>query len=229
MELYLIRHGQSTSNRGDVRVADPPLTDLGREQALRAGAALSEIDIARLYCSPMLRALQTATIIGEFLDLAPHVFVGLHEWGGIWEDRGNSGREQLPGLTRSGVHEICPTAVLPDDITNEGWWFRKWEGIEPAPSWNDKQMMQLANENALAFIAHLERHHATTDESVAVVSHGASASTLIGTFFGLQQDDDNARFVHYNAAISMIHRTPERTQLLYLNRIAHLSKEMVTW
>ncbi len=48
MELYPIRHGQSTNNRGDARVSDPSLTELGRQQATRAGLALRNLGITRL-------------------------------------------------------------------------------------------------------------------------------------------------------------------------------------
>ena len=93
MELYLIRHGQSANNRGDARVTDPPLTELGKQQTDRAGRALRNLGITRLYCSAMLRAVQTAATVGGHLELPPHVFVSLHEWGrGMWEDRGNAGR-----------------------------------------------------------------------------------------------------------------------------------------
>ena len=82
MELYLIRHGQSANNLrkqalaepGDSpaasapRMADPPLTDLGKLQARLAGEALREEGITRLYCGPMLRTLQTAQIVGAALE-----------------------------------------------------------------------------------------------------------------------------------------------------------------
>ena len=78
MELYLIRHGQSTNNAGLPHVADPPLSNLGKQQAYYVGKALQRARISRLYCSPMLRALQTAEIIGGILSLAPHIYIGLH-------------------------------------------------------------------------------------------------------------------------------------------------------
>ncbi len=222
MELYLIRHGQSTNNRGDLpRVADPPLTALGEEQARRAGESLKGEGITRLYCSPTLRTLQTAQIIGDTLELPPHVFVGLHEWGGVFEEGGEQGTVQLPGLTRSEMREICPNVVLPEDVTENGWWFHEWEGIEA--------MLQLAHENALAFIAHLKEQHLDTDERVAAVSHGGSGSSLISAFLGLPPDVDYDRFSQNNTGISQIRMTSERTQLRYLNRIAHLSKAAVTW
>ena len=132
MELYLIRHGQLTNNRGDARVPDPPLTDLGKQQADRTGKALGNLGITRLYCSAMLRAVQTAAIVGGHLELPPHVFVRIHEWGGIWKDRVDGGRVQLPGLTRSQLRDACPTAVLPDDVTDEGWCIQAFDAHELA-------------------------------------------------------------------------------------------------
>ena len=109
MELYLIRHGQSANNRSKAeqavtasgqkrnayadsapRLADPPLTHFGEHQARLAAESLKDEGITRINCGPMLRTMQTAQIIGGILDLSPYVFVGLHEWGGVWERRGGT-------------------------------------------------------------------------------------------------------------------------------------------
>ena len=161
MELYLIRHGQSTNNEGKhPRVADPPLTDIGVEQARWVGESLKAEGITRLYASPMLRTLQTAQMISDIIDLPPHIFVGLHEWGGIWEARGDGTAVQLPGLNRAGMREICPDVVLPDDVTDEGWWFN--EGF----AGDIEGMAELSHENGLAFIAHLMEHHGNTENGL---------------------------------------------------------------
>ena len=226
MELYLIRHGQSTNNRGDARVPDPPLTELGKQQTDRAGRALRNLGITRLYCSAMLRAVQTAAIVGGHLELAPHIFVGLHEWGrGMWEDRGNAGIVQLPGLTRSQLRDVCPTVVLSDDVTDEGWWFQVFDAHELAQGGNVEQMLGLAHENCLRFIAYLDRHHAGEDGKVGAILHGGSGSILLGAFFGLLPNESRDRFPHNNAGITKILRTPEYTQLLYQNQTGHLLKE----
>ena len=224
MEFYFIRHGQSTNNRGGQRNFEPPLTDLGVEQARRAGEALSELGITRLYCSPMLRTLQSATTIGELLGLVPHVFVEIHEWGGVWDDLDDGEKTVLPGMTRSEMREVCANVVLPEEVTDDGWCFIEWDSIVPDPSHGNKEV-QLAYKNALTFIAYLERHHPETDEKVAAVSHGAFGSTLLSSFLGLTPNDDTDRFGHYNAAISKIHQTPERTRILHHNQIGHLPEE----
>ena len=223
MELYLIRHGQSTNNEGKhPRVADPPLTEIGVEQARWAGESLKDEGITRLYCSPMLRTLQTAQIISDIIDLPPHVFVGLHEWGGIWEARGDGTALQLPGLNRAGMREVCSDVVLPEDVTDQGWWFN--EGF----AGDIEGMAELSHENGLAFIAHLTEYHVGTEPRIAVVSHGGSGGSLIDAFFGLPPDVNYSRFTHNNTGISKILFTLERRQLHYLNQISHLPPEAVT-
>ena len=220
MELYLIRHGQSTNNAGLPHVADPPLSNLGKQQAYYVGKALQREGIIRLYCSPMLRALQTAKIIGDVLSLAPHIYIGLHEWDGIWEESVGRFGATFPGLTRSEMKEVCPNVVLPQGVTDEGWLFTQWKNVE--------LMLQRADQNATNFIAHLEANHAEADQRVAAISHGGFLSTLIGTCFSLPSNDDPDRFAHHNAAISKIRGTARGTQLRYSDRICHLPKGMIT-
>ena len=222
MELYLIRHGQSANNlrkqapaAAAPRMADPPLTDLGEMQARLAGESLKDEGITRLYCGPMLRTLQTAQIIGTLLDLSPHVFVGLHEWGGVWEPRDAGPSVQLPGLTREEMNAMYPGFVLPADVTDRGWWFHDWHG--------DQAMLELAHRNALSFIAHLEAHHVDSKRRVAAILHGGSGSSLVGALFGVPQDVLYARFTHHNTGISRIAITSDHRQIRYLNRIDHLN------
>lgn len=220
MEIYLIRHGQSTNNAGLAHVADPPLSHLGKQQAYHVGKALQREGISRLYCSPMLRALQTAEVIGGMLSLAPHIYIGLHEWDGIWEESVGRFGATLPGLTRSEMKEVCPNVVLPQDVTGAGWLFSQWENVE--------LMLRQADQNATSFITHLQTIHNQSDERVAAISHGGFLSTLIGTFFGLPSNDDSDRFAQHNAAISKIRSTTRGTQLRYSDRIYHLPKGMIT-
>lgn len=61
MDIYLLRHGLSTSNemRLVCGAADYPLSEAGKCQAERVCAHLSEIPFTRIYSSPLTRALQT--------------------------------------------------------------------------------------------------------------------------------------------------------------------------
>lgn len=69
MHVYFIRHGESTSNQGDLITGrqDVPLTDKGREQARQAGQQIvaQGIKIDHIICSSLTRAYDTATLIAQ--------------------------------------------------------------------------------------------------------------------------------------------------------------------
>lgn len=67
--LYIIRHGQTVMNKKKVLQgrSDLPLNEEGREQAAWAGLRLKEAGVApfRIYSSPLIRAVETAELIGQ--------------------------------------------------------------------------------------------------------------------------------------------------------------------
>ena len=70
--IFWVRHGQSTWNaidRMQGHELSPPLTDLGRAQSAQAADALVGRGVVHLLSSPATRALETAAVIGERLDL----------------------------------------------------------------------------------------------------------------------------------------------------------------
>lgn len=83
--MILVRHGQSLFNvhyartRCDPGIPDPPLTEEGRRQAMALAAALDGQGIRRLIASPYTRALETASIIAEALDLPIEVDATVRE------------------------------------------------------------------------------------------------------------------------------------------------------
>ncbi|NOK60762.1 MAG: Broad specificity phosphatase PhoE [Chloroflexi bacterium AL-W] len=93
MKVYLIRHAQSEENtlslRAKASISDyntiirgssiSPLTDRGIEQAHAVAQQLADKPIERLYCSPFLRAIDTATVIGQSIDLPPQIVDDLRE------------------------------------------------------------------------------------------------------------------------------------------------------
>ena len=80
--IALVRHGETEWNRlGRVQGhSDIPLNDTGRAQAAAAGEALRGGDYRRLVASPLVRAEETAEIIGRATGLgAPSLHDGLKE------------------------------------------------------------------------------------------------------------------------------------------------------
>ncbi|UGT45090.1 bifunctional RNase H/acid phosphatase [Nocardia yamanashiensis] len=87
--LLLLRHGQtelSVQRRYSGR-GNPPLTELGRQQAARAAENLAaKGDIAAIVCSPLGRARETAEAAGRALGVPVRVLDGLIETDfGAWE------------------------------------------------------------------------------------------------------------------------------------------------
>ena len=83
--MILVRHGESEFNaifnrtRVDPGIPDPKLTGTGREQARLAAEELRHHPIRRLITSPYTRALETAAILAEALDLPVEVEPIVHE------------------------------------------------------------------------------------------------------------------------------------------------------
>jgi probable phosphoglycerate mutase len=107
----LTRHGQSEWNalgrwQGQ---ADPPLTDLGRRQAHEAARSLGTVD--GIWASDLLRAAETAAIIGDDMGVGPVVLdTDLRE-----RDAG-----EWTGLTRAEIEQRYP-GYLPDGRRPPGW------------------------------------------------------------------------------------------------------------
>ena len=72
--MYLTRHGQTMFNvvfgetKQDPGIEDPPLTEIGLQQAAELAERLLEFDISKIISSPYTRALETARILGNRID-----------------------------------------------------------------------------------------------------------------------------------------------------------------
>lgn len=75
-ELLLVRHGRPESG-----AMDPPLNEEGLEQAHALARLLADEPITAVVCSDLLRARQTAEVIGEATGHTPYALPGLREWG----------------------------------------------------------------------------------------------------------------------------------------------------
>ncbi len=242
MELYIIRHAQSINNaltdQRD-RMSDPPLTELGRRQAnivaqhlakginpeLSVGTSAEDTHVRRrhgygidrLYCSAMWRALQTAQPIGEALGLASEVWIDIHEQGGIYLDHGEAGGlVGYPGKTRSDILAEFPNYVLPEEITEAGWWNKEHEDW---PSCHGRAIRVAGQLRRIA-------REVDDDERIAMVSHGGFIDALLKALLH-QLPDRRIFYHHYNTAITRIDfRRDGRLDLRYLNRIPHLSQSL---
>ncbi len=91
MIIYFARHGESLANTGHTisnRDLDHPLTPEGKEQAALLAERLANAGLTVVYCSPIPRATETATIVSRKLNLPLHTADGLREFDcGVLEGR----------------------------------------------------------------------------------------------------------------------------------------------
>jgi 2,3-bisphosphoglycerate-dependent phosphoglycerate mutase len=243
MELYIIRHGQSTNNVSMIydakdREADPPLTDLGQKQAAKVADYLTNatnvdqwvdrktedrenkqgFGLTRLYCSPMLRTLQTSLPIAKALSLHPEVWPDLHEHGGLHLDTGDErGILGFPGLGRSAMMEQFPGYVVPETITEAGW-YDPSHGVE-----------DIARAMGRAIrVASVLKAQATSQERIGLVIHGTFADALIKALLNMLPNHE-VYFLMYNTGITHIDfRQDGKTIPRYMNRVAHLTNDEVS-
>jgi broad specificity phosphatase PhoE len=96
--LILIRHGETEWNiigryQGQ---ADPPLNPRGRQQSAELAEKLTEARLDMLYTSPLRRALETAEIVAERLNIPVYQDARLQEiHQGDWQTRL---RSEIEGL-----------------------------------------------------------------------------------------------------------------------------------
>ncbi len=79
VEIVLIRHGQPEWVRDGLNVVDPPLTDLGHEQADRMASVWGKETFDEVLVSPLVRARQTAAPLYERLGVEEQIDPWLEE------------------------------------------------------------------------------------------------------------------------------------------------------
>jgi 2,3-bisphosphoglycerate-dependent phosphoglycerate mutase len=239
MQLYFIRHAQSTNNAlwdatgaSDGRSSDPELTPMGREQAQLVAGYLAAgnpdgghlppegsggFGLTHLYTSLMQRAVATGWAISQTLGLPLVALEDIYEEGGIYHDDPHSGqRLGLPGQSRAYFEENYPGIVLPERFPEPGWWnFRPYETPDGTAA------------RAAAFAAALREKHGGTHDRVGIVSHGAFYNYLVGALTG-RTAGEGFWYVMYNTGISRFDFMTEYALSIYMNRTDHLPGEMLT-
>lgn len=90
MALFIIRHGQTVWNQGQILQghADIPLSERGFDEARQMALMLKEIPFALVGASPLLRTRQTGAVLSEILQTPLEIFPELLARGyGSWEGK----------------------------------------------------------------------------------------------------------------------------------------------
>ncbi|MDO8616545.1 MAG: histidine phosphatase family protein [Dehalococcoidia bacterium] len=203
MQLFLVRHGETESNRAGLALgrADLPLNEHGRWQAQRLAEALAAERLAAVYSSPLSRALHTAREIA-----APHGLEVREEDGLIELDIG-----EAEGLTFTEVRERFPELA------------QNWGGPQ-GPAF---QMMpggeRLVDVQARAWqaVQSLAARHA--GERVCAVAHNFVILSVLCFALGISLANFR-RLRHSVAAVAVMDVRRDRVRIQRLNDTCHLER-----
>ncbi|HZT82547.1 MAG TPA: histidine phosphatase family protein [Gemmataceae bacterium] len=200
--LYLIRHGATEANlarppRLQGRRHNPPLARVGVRQAEATRDFLAIRPIDHCYCSPLLRAVQTAAIVAAPHGISPVPLPELTECDiGRWE-----------GLDWQTIRYLDAEAYQ-SFMANPGLF-----GYPGGESFRD------VYQRASAALEELLAQHA--GESILVVAHHIVNRTYLAGLLGLTPDQ--ARQVRLdNCGISVVVRDGDETSVSTLNAAFHL-------
>lgn len=242
LQLYFIRHGQSTNNAWwqesdrdnylSGREADPDLTKAGQKQVkyladhLARPLTTEEFDpqnrhgvgLTHLYCSLMIRAIKTGQPIAEKTGLDLVAMPEVHETGGMFLGEVQEGEavfKGAPGPGRSFFETNFPDLVIPDDLPEEGWWNR------------DKEDREEYQQRAHRVIHQLLEAHQGQDHRVGIVMHGGIFARIITGLFDVKAED--YWFLMNNCAITRVDvEEGGHVRLVYLNKVDFLPDELIT-
>jgi probable phosphoglycerate mutase len=202
--LLLVRHGatQLTAEDRFSGAVGVDLSDEGRAQARALARRLAGEKISAVYCSPLSRTVETATILAEPHDLVLRPRDGLREIShGRWE-----------GLTRPEVEKR-----FPDEYT-------AWEA-DPftfAPKDGESGVGVLAR--ALPVIREIVVAH--EGERVLVVSHKATLRILLSSLLGFDARGYRDRLDQSPACLNVVDFSgPVRARLMLFNDVSHYQDE----
>lgn len=200
MRLFLVRHGETESNRLGLALgqADVPLNERGVWQAGRVADALAGEHLAAVYSSPLARTLDTARAIAGRHGLEVRVEGGLIEMD-IGEAEGLAFAEmrvRFPGLLEAWTGPDGPQQPMPGGERLVDVQRRAWEA-----------MQQIA---AGRF-----------GQSVCAVTHNFVILTVLAAVLKIELADFR-RLGHAVAAISEIDVTPRSARVVRMNDTRHL-------
>ena len=231
MDVFIIRHGQSYNNAlEDIsdRVPDPPLTEKGARQAervalhLSGGGHLLEFErngkplLDELHCSAMARALETARPIGEAMRLRTHVWVDIHEVGGLFLDHGDGGGgiESFSGKTRPQIEDEFE-GFVPRGVGEDGWWR------------GGREAEQAGRGRAIG-VAEKLMARADEDIRVGLVSHGDFISGLLKALAD-HLPSRGLWYEHHNTAVTRLRLSGSGHIVVnYMNRVDHLTDDLLS-
>jgi broad specificity phosphatase PhoE len=170
--LTLVRHAQQAYPDDDAfdfaAWEDPPLSGLGRTQAMALSAVLGEQDVDVVACSTMRRAIETAEIVASPHGLTPVVRPELVEV--------QSYVHLEPGVDPQSVVDPAEWAEREEAFTRQVMWDHMFFGEGSGP------FRARALEAVGTLVADFAGQH------IVLVSHGGVINVVLGDILGIEED-----------------------------------------
>jgi probable phosphoglycerate mutase len=202
--IYMVRHGATKLSSEDrfAGAVDVELSDEGKFQAERLAERLADDSLKAVYCSPMTRTIQTATILA-----APHN-ISLVQKDGLREI--NHGHWE--GMRRADVE-----AQFPEE-------YAAWEEdpLTFAPQGGEAGVNVIAR--ALPVIREIVLEH--RGQNVLIVSHKATLRLIISSLLGFDARGYRDRLDQSPAGLNVLDfKDPVRARLMLFNDVSHYVDE----
>jgi broad specificity phosphatase PhoE len=200
--LYLVRHGATQNNleqppRLQGRRSNLPLSTEGREQAVRLGRFLAEVELAAVYSSPLLRAVSTAEEIARPHDLECRTLPELIEADvGDWEGR------SWVEIARAEPDAYQRFISDPGECGYAG----------------GESFRQVAERTLPVFNGLLRDHRG---QRIAVVTHNVVNRVFLGTLWGIPLAHAR-RILQDNGGLNLIRHEAAQTRIITVNATFHL-------
>lgn len=198
--IYMVRHGATELSAEDrfAGAVDVELSDEGKSQAERLAERLADDAIAAVYCSPMTRTVQTATILAAPHNLPLTRREGLREINhGHWE-----------GMRRADVE-----AQFPEE-------YAAWEEdpLTFAPQGGEAGVNVIAR--ALPVIREIVMEY--RGHNVLIVAHKATLRLIISSLLGFDPRGYRDRLDQSPACLNVLDfKDPVRARLMLFNDVSH--------
>ncbi|MDD4250871.1 MAG: phosphoglycerate mutase family protein [Candidatus ainarchaeum sp.] len=168
MRVYLIRHGQTTSDVEEKYNGwyDDHLTNKGKLQASELAKKLSEKLIEKVFVSPRIRTIETALIIAKEL---PVKFDVVNEFG----ERNSYG--VLTGLTKKEALEKFPDEVEELEAN------KPYQKVKDCEDYYDFAQKVISKFNEM-----IENEFFMETQGLAIITHGATISTIFREVLGFE-------------------------------------------
>jgi 2,3-bisphosphoglycerate-dependent phosphoglycerate mutase len=224
VELLLIRHGEPEWVRDGLNIVDPPLTELGHQQALALAEAMAGEQLDEVLVSPLLRARQTAAPMLERLGRGEDIDLWLEEirnpkWHGTPAERAAEAyrelRDRAPAERWRGLTGGEDTREFVDRIRLGADKFLQERGVHrldgELPVW----------------------HVADPGRRIALVAHAGTNAIVICHVLGLEPTPwEWDRMVLRHASISRLEAIPAGDGFIFsltaLSDVEHLAKDLRT-